>query len=529
MDRSTITRSLWLGHGESIPAQDRLRKVVTALTRARRMQLLVDHGFGGLLVGLGLATIAVLVARLIPSPHSPWQLAGAALIVALVIALLLGWHRRPDALDVAIRADLALRLKQRLSTAWEFMTVHGDAELAERLAAQAVRARLPVRPGLVFPLRVNRWGRLAPLAATALLLAGVLDLNRMQAPAPRKVDERVADEGQRLSAFGREMQARATRENLPRSAKQAEQLERLGARMEGGGLTRSESLGLLRQLGKSLEEDGRQALVRTDRKPIAPLPPDGEASPLAPGQNPGEILERMPRGDLNRDDSRALTQYLNDLARSGIPRRQAEEALRRHQDGDIEGLRDILEKLAQIERARKEQELLQSAREQVRLAQENLGESLARALGGSGLAADTNEGEGGDREGDRTAIAGDNRRLMGEMSRGASRYGAQSDSSTAAERQPAPIPNDPGKSGPIVKPQGQVREGEELVTHGQVLPRPGRPSVENMPMRAEFASQVEEVLSREQYPAHSREFIRRYFLNLSQGARVPRQQTEGAQ
>ncbi|HYN63042.1 MAG TPA: hypothetical protein VES36_00440 [Candidatus Limnocylindrales bacterium] len=477
-------------------------------------------------MGLGLATVVVLMARLVPLPYSPLQLAVAVVIVAVVIALLLGWHRRPDALDVAIRADLALRLKQRLSTAWEYMTVHGDAELAERLARQAVKARLPARAGLVFPLRVNRWGWLAPLAATALLLAGVLDLNRIQAPAPRKVDERVVDEGKRLSAVGREIQARATREKLPRSAKQAEQLERLGARMEGGGLSRSESLALLRQLGKSLEEVARR-LVGTDRTNVAALRPDGEAPPLAPGRNPGEMLERLLGGVPGSYDSRALAQYLNDLTRSGIPRRQAEEALKRHQAGDIEALRDILEKLAQIERALREQELLQIAREQVRRAQENLGESQAATQGGHGLAADTDEGE--DREGDRVANPRADRRLTGEMSRGASRYGAQSDSSVAADRQPAPMLADPGKSGPILKPQGQVREGEELVTQGQVLPRAGRPSVENMPMRAEFASQVEEVLSREQYPAHSKEFIRRYFLNLSQGARVPRQPTQGAQ
>jgi hypothetical protein len=498
--------------------------VVAALTRARRLQSLLDHGFGGLLAGLGLATIVMLVARLAPSAYSPFQLALAAVIVALIIALLLGWHRRPDSLEVAIRADLALRLKQCLSTAWEYMTVHGNTELTERLAAQAVKAKLPARAGLVFPLRVNRWGRLAPLAATALLLAGVLDLSRLQAPTPRKIDEQLVDEGRRLGAFAREMQERATRENLPRSVKQAEQLERLGARMEGGALSRSESMGLLRELGRSLEEDSRQALGRAGRKNIASLSPDGNASSLAPGENPEERLERILR---KGGDRRALSEYLNDLARSGVPPRQAEEALKRFQEEDDEALRNILERLAQIEQARREQELLQGAREQVRLAQENLGESTARAVAGSGLAIDMGEDE--DRDGDRAANEGGDRSLPGEMSRGASRYGTQSDSSTAAERQRAPILDDPAKSGPIVKPQGQVREGEELVTHGQVLPRAGRPSVENVPMRAEFAAQVEDVLSREQYPAHSREFIRRYFLNLSQGARVPRQQTQGTQ
>jgi hypothetical protein len=49
-------------------------------------------------------------------------------------------------------------------------------------------------------------------------------------------------------------------------------------------------------------------------------------------------------------------------------------------------------------------------------------------------------------------------------------------------------------------------------------------------MSSEYASQVEDVLSREEYPAHYKEFVRRYFLTLSRG-RVPQQQptdTRGA-
>ena len=524
MERSPITRTPWLDHAEGLPPRDQVRKVVAALTRARRLQLLLDHGFGGLFAGLALATVVVVAARLLPAAGSPFQLALAAVTAALGLALLLGWLRRPDALEVAIRADLTLRLKQRLSTAWEYLTVHGDRELAERLAAQAVRSRLPAQPALVFPLRVNRWGLLAPVAATALLLASVLDLNRFEVSSPHKIDERVADEGQRLSSFAREMQARAKRDELPRSAKQAERLERLGTRMEGGGLTRSEALGLLRQFGQALEEEGRNALTGRDGKPVDPRRPPGEGSSRARSQNPGAMIERMLRA--GPADSHELQRYLDTLARSGIPREEAEEALRRYQGGDREQLRDILEKLAKLEHARREYEELQNARAQVLRAQENLGEPQARIAGGHTSPIEINEDD--DREGDSEASVGATRRLAGET-RGASRYGRQSDSSTAAERQPAPLLSEPEKSGPILKPQGQIRRGEELVTQGQVLPKAGRPSMENVPMKAEFASQVEEVLSREQYPVHSREFIRRYFLNLSQDARVVPPPTQGAQ
>ena len=114
-------------------------------------------------------------------------------------------------------------------------------------------------------------------------------------------------------------------------------------------------------------------------------------------------------------------------------------------------------------------------------------------------------------------------RQEGETARGATRSGSQGDSSVALDRQHAPARPGPAQSGPVLKPESQARAGEEFVTQARVLPRSGRPSVGNVAMSSEFASQVEAVLSNEQYPAHYKAFVRRYFLNLSQ-SRVPQQQ-----
>jgi hypothetical protein len=472
-------------------------------------------------VGLGLATFAVLVARLAPLPYAPWQLGGAAVIIAVALALLVGWQRRPDALDVAIRADLALNLKQRLSTAWEIMSVRGDSELAERLSVQAVKAGLPVHPGRLFPLRVNRWGRLSPLAAIALLLVSVIDLNWIQAPVPREVDEQVVREGQRLGAFGRAMQERARRDRLPRSAGQGAQLERLGTRMESGALNRGEALGQLRGMRDSLDKERMQALAEANQTDIGPL--RGERSPLAPDSDPRATLEPMRRGTLDDADTRALAEKLADLERSGVPRSNVEDALKRQLPADNEGLREMLEKLAQVDRARNDDRELRSAREQVRLALENLGESGAGTDGGRdpGINLDFDEEE--DRGAKSVADAGADGRRRSEMARGVTRSGSPGDSNAAPERQHAPVGPDSGDTGPVLKPESQAREGEVFVTEARVLPKPGRPKVENVAMSSEYASQVEEVLSKEQYPAHYKEFVRRYFLKLSQG-RIPQQQ-----
>ena len=141
--------------------------------------------------------------------------------------------------------------------------------------------------------------------------------------------------------------------------------------------------------------------------------------------------------------------------------------------------------------------------------------------------SDGDEERGG--KGAASATAGAAGRLDGPAAQEASRSAPQGDSDVAAKRQRSPSRADPAQAGVILKPRGRVREeGEAFASQARVLPRPGRPGVENVELSSEYAPRMEEVLSREHYPAHYKEFIRRYFLSLSRGAPVPQQQPPGA-
>jgi len=533
MSRLSVVHSPWFRPRDPVSPRERLRKAVVDLTRARRLQVLADHGFAGLLIGLLLAAAAVLIARVMIPPASWWQLAGMVVFATLALALLRGWWRRPGTLEVAICADLQLKLKQRLSTAWEFMTRFPDGELTDRLAAQAVGAGLPTDPGAVFPLRVNRWGWLSPLAATALLLAAVVELDRPQAPAPRTPDLRVVSEGERLGAFGRAMKERAARERLPRSARQGAELERLGARMEGGAISRDQALGELRRREAALDEERRQALAEAggaaggSRGAERHSPRRDEDSQAGPGFNPDAMLDRMRHGGLDDADLRALSRYQQDLARSGAGGQALEQALQRQRAGADDALREILENLALLERARKEGGELGRAREQVRRARENLGDAAAAGRGsGARAEIDWDEEERADRaardaEDARTGArgGGTGRAVPGSASRG--------DGSVTGDRARSPYRPEPGPRGPVLQPEGELREGESHSSHARLPARAGRPNVANVEMAREFTPQVERVLSTEHYPPHYKEFVRRYFLNLSRGVRNMPEQTGG--
>lgn len=518
MSELSTPGGFWFRTRDPLLPLDRLRKAVLGLTRARRLQILVDHGFAGLFLGLVLAAAAMLAARAEAFPVSPWPLAGAIVVAAIAVAVLVGWWKRPAALQVAIRADLQLKLKQRLSTAWEYMTVNGDGALTERLAVQAANAGLPADPGAVFPLRLNGWGRLAPLAALTLLLAAVVDIEREQAPPPRASDERVVSEGERLGVFGRAMQERAARAQLPRSARQGAELERLGTRMESSSLTRGQAVGELRRMDASLEEERRQALAEAGAGDDA-TPGRERGSAGRAGVDPEAMLDRMRRGGLDSADMGALTRYRQELARSGGTADALDKALARHRDGADDALRAILENLARTERARKEDRELARAREQVLRAQESLGASAPRARNQGTLPEiDWDGDEHADRDARGTEDDRAETRRSSQAGRADPRFASRGDG-VGTERAQSPYRPEPGPRGPVLQPKGEMREGESHSSHARLPARAGKSSVENVEMAREFAPQVEEVLSREQYPAHYKEFIRRYFLSLSRGAR----------
>jgi hypothetical protein len=407
-------------------------------------------------------------------------------------------------------------LKQRLSTAWELMSLPGDPDLADRLAVQAVKAGLPARPRLVFPLRVNRWGRLAPLAATALLLVAVVDFGQLQGSGATPLDEHVAAEGQRLATFARAMQARSEREELPRSAKQASAIERLGARMESGALSRSETLQQLRALGDAIDEERRSAQTQAG---AAGNSQGGARAGLPSDLDPDGLRRRMAEGKLDGGDRRALARSASDLDRAGIPRRELEDALQRQEAGEDAPLEEILQKLAQVRRALAEDKELREAREQVLRSRDNLGDPQARSDTGKGsssdLAWDDDERESGSTPGGHESAS--NERLRGEFARQAGRSGSQGDSSNATENPQVPYePEAPPASAPVLSAQGQLREGEMRSSEGRTLPRSNRGRVADLPLRPEYAAQIEQALAGERYPAHYKEFMRRYFLSLSQ-------------
>ncbi len=515
----SAARGAWVESHGAVPARERVARTVRALARSRWTQIGVDRVAGALLAGLALATPAVLAARLGVVPLSPWAVALAILVVALIAGVALAVRARPDPLEVAIRADLALNMKQRMSTAWEAMADGDDPALADALAAQAVRARLPSRSAGVFPLRLGACARLIPVAAALLALVATVDLGRVATRAWGEPDPDVVGEGARLLEYAQRLEGRARSQSLASALEAAQRLQDLGAQMRSGALSREQSLARLREQSGRLDEERRAALESGPQRDVGPVQTetvDGP-SPREGGGRGAGAGERLRAGSLTPEQAQSLG------AGGGMARVQGElrdaggDAGDDLQPGDGRARASALERDARRDGARAEARALDEAREQVARARESLGDPSAPGAGGRESTPPPTAGGGGaDSRG--TEYAAGAQTPDGEDAPGDLGGGSATRGSTPADpRAPEPAP-DYRATGPLLQPASRPSgSGAVFLSEARVLPRAAPVETPLQAVDRRYAAQVEHVLSREQYPARDKAFVRRYFLSLGDG------------
>lgn len=504
----------WTGHDPGARAERVVADAVRRLCRARLRQSLVQHAAAGLCLALLAAGAAVLAIRLGVVPWPPVATVAALLLAALLGACVAAWLRRADPLAVAIDADLRLNLQQRLSTAYELVRRDEDGELARRLAAQAVRARLPGRSVSVFPPQVGALGLLAPVAAILLALVSIVDLDHARRPQPAAVDRSVAAEGLRLREYGQRMAARARRDELARSGEAAARLEQLGTRMHAGTLQRAAALERLGALDRELDEQARAALARGPQTEVGPLRMQRMGGPSPDtGASARELLRRLDAGELGEGDLEALAARA--AAAGGAGSDALAQAIERFRDGESGALREMLEQLSGLERDARDAAELERARERLSRAREALGDPTA----GRDSAAAPQAGAAGEGGREAAAEAGGSaaQQADDEAAMEASGPGLPGGSAGARSRAPSPSPSI--GDGPALEVQAVPGErGEVFQSEARALPRAG--SITTLPatLSPRFRPQLEEVLADDRVPATRKELVKRYFLRLGDDA-----------
>ena len=335
---------------ESKLAEERLALFMREAARQKYHEILFEYTCTGIFGALILSVILVLFSRLGES-GVPASMPVAILVsVALLGSAIMARRRRPDDLRIAVLADIRLKLKQRLSTAWEFARTQPGSEISISLAVAALKQRLPLPSEPVFPLRINTWGKLIPIAVALLVLSSVVDLQRITESSGIEQDETVVDAGKRLREFAEQLGALAEREGYSRSTAAADKARQLGARMESGSLSRREALSRLRQLGAQVTDQRESALYDgaglsfdVSQTQTSALTRDLESLGVR------SMLQNLLDGRLVASDARALTLEASTLAQLGIDAAALEQALESFDAGSEE---DLLESPREAGRCR---------------------------------------------------------------------------------------------------------------------------------------------------------------------------------
>jgi len=502
------------------------------MTAALRERGALQGGGWGLLAALLGGVLAGLAARFWPLWYRAdltlallWALLGGALAGAVLGYV---WPR-PLARRLR-RFDRAMRLADRLTTAWELRQgrIQAPSEMARLQSQEALAAARAADVRAAFPLRLSRefYGA---LLATALALLPLLLLSNPQEAtlALREAQQREAEAAaERLEA---------AREALSESPALDE------AAREAALKALDEALQTL-QDRRSTPEEQQAALTEAERQLAALRAPEAEAqvqrlseaAPLTAEAVVQPLAEALQRGDvdaaaaylraltdptstpLTAEEAQALadafTQIADALQQSDPAlAQQFQDIAQEIYQGDAQGAREAVQKaadaLSEVSQANAPNQALEQAQAGVQQAQEQLGAAQSPGMAqnppggaqspqgsagqpGSGAQGQSNAGGSGSTgEGAGQGTSGHH-----EDSGSSAPYGA-----TEAERLS-------GQGGEITLP----REA----TQGQVRPEVGLPNPSRVAYQDVYGDYVEAAeadLSRTAYPPALRAYVREYF------------------
>jgi hypothetical protein len=483
----------------------------------RRRALLLQALFIGLCLCLGLA----IWHRFVPLPVGRLVEVGlAALAFCALVALTIGLRSRADPMNLLIRADRTLRLKERLSTAYELAMNPQPHPLRLIVLQEATRAARSVNSFRVIPSITPRTLRWTPFLLLAIVLVLVVDfgiiLPRSFVGEDVRPSATLSDQGRQLERLGKRLEMEARRRGLERSTEASRRMQTLGQRLQNEKVNDREAMARVNSLAeyvRNLEEELKKMAVLEDisinkvREVMV-----NQASVSGEVQR---LLGMMGRGKLSPSEMRSLQERLQNLGQQGVLDERLNEALNQLRDGDIEGAREMLENYLL-------QDQLAQDFEQLKRAERALDRNFEHGIDSSEeMDLDRPSGEGGE-DGD-YEMAGDPRGGTGgspgdfEGSDYLDSEGMGSNSSVGSGRgaeNEAPRSRITEPNSPPSRLTGQSGEGGVRRSYVRALPLKAEASVPLEEVISTYQKRAEESLLREEIPPNNRDLVRAYFLAI---------------
>jgi len=401
--------------------QEKIRHRVNGLRRRRRAQLTLDYFVRGLFWGAIPAALIIFASRLWILPLSEYWLAGGVLAAIALAFVVRSAFVRVTPLAVANDIDISLGLRERVSSALALgapaddaagrKVAKGSLPVAARLKRARAKAapvtaaisatdandpfvralvqdaakvidKLPLRK--VYPWRLPRAWRLAlPALLIAALLSFVPQLNWFVSQSDRANAKLVQDKGHSLQELAKQIEEQAKKQNDPVLKKQAEEIKRVGEKLDKGQVTKKEALKQLQRLKEKLEAQsqptegekqlmnklGEELAKQTETRELGEKLKQGNFDELS--QQLAELAKNLQSGKLSSDQMNQLQEML----------KAVDEALKSdaaNQPG-AQDLKKNLEELKQaITNSQQAQQALQQAMQGFEKAMENLTQQLSQ-------------------------------------------------------------------------------------------------------------------------------------------------------
>jgi hypothetical protein len=423
-------------------------------------------------------------------------------------------------MEVLIRADRTLKLKERLSTAYEMAGQPGLHPFRPLVLEEAARASRSVNPFRVIPTTTPRTLRWIPFLLLAIILVFVVDIVGVLPTSLVGGDAQphpmLYERGQQIERLGKRLETEARLRGLERSLEAAKRMQNLGQRLQQEKINDREAMARVNSLSdyvRNLEEELRKMAVLEDvsignvREVMI-----NQASVAAEVQR---LLGMLGRGKLSPGEMRALQERLQSLSQQGHLNERLSEALNQLQEGDLDGARELLENFLTQEQFAQDLEQLRRAeraldrstehefdagddmdfeqpgreageRDEYEMAGDPLG-------GGSGMPDDFEDGDYFDAE------------SRGSNNSVGSGRGTESDAPGSRLAEP---------NTPASKITGQSGEGGVRRAFVRALPLKADASVPLEEVMASYQRHAEESLLREEIPYANRDIVRAYFFSI---------------
>jgi hypothetical protein len=281
-------------------------KKIGTLLRWRKRRRLFFFLVWFLAFFLILNTLALGFQKVFQFELDPLYLYWVLTLVSLGMAL--GFHLLPQKsiLTDLIEMDSRLKLKDRLSTAFEYKQSGRKTPFRERLLTDAGRVLEELPKKKLYPPPFSAAYILIPLFAFILLGLGLFDFSTPK-PAGEKTKERLARVGREIERFSKEKIRETSGMNDQSLGEPYRQLEEIAKELQNQSLKQEK---LLLALGE-MKKEALAERLRLTRKLEKELFADSSPGPGNPFPLPKEMT--------TKEDLEKMTEQLKDLFEGGLP------------------------------------------------------------------------------------------------------------------------------------------------------------------------------------------------------------------